>query len=125
MAALNVAGFSFQWFMGRSSFGAPPLVHVHAGVFFGWIALFVTQTALAARGSLVLHRRLGWVAAGWAAVMVVVGISLTTLMVRQGRAPFFFTPGYFLVMNSVAVLTFAGLVAAAIRRGGRTCGIAA
>lgn len=115
MAAVNVAGFSLHWFMGRSTFGAPPLVHLHAGVFFGWIALFVTQTALAARGSLALHRRLGWVAAGWAVAMVVLGIAITVLMVREGRAPFFFTPAYFLVMNSLSVLTFGALVAVAIR----------
>ena len=36
MAATIAAGFSFQLAMGRSSFGAPPLIHVHAIAFMGW-----------------------------------------------------------------------------------------
>ena len=115
MGAINVVAFSLHWFMGRSTFGAPPLVHAHALVFFGWVALFVTQSALAARGSVRLHRRLGWVAAGWAGVMVVLGITLTIAMVRADRVPFFFTPAYFLMMNPLSVLVFAGTVWWAIR----------
>lgn len=120
MAAINVLGFSVQVAMGRSTFGAPPLVHLHAFVFFGWTALYLLQNALVATGSIVLHRRLGWIGAGWAAVMVVVGIVTTIVMVREGRAPFFFVPGYFLFMNSLSVLVFGGLVAAAIRLRRRT-----
>ena len=115
MAALNVAGFSMQWLMGRSSLHAPPLVHAHALVFMGWVGFFVVQTTLGARGSLALHRRLGWVGAGWAIVMVAVGTITTVVMVREGRAPFFFTPGYFLPMNVLGVLSFGVLLAAAIR----------
>lgn len=115
MGAINVLAFSLQWLMGRSSFGAsPPLVHAHALVFFGWVALFVTQSALAARGSVRLHRRLGWIAAGWAVVMVVLGVTITVAMVRADRVPFFFTPAYFLMMNPLGVLVFAGVVAWAI-----------
>jgi hypothetical protein len=35
-------------------------------------------------------------------------------MVRNGTTPFFFLPAYFLVMNSLSILCFGGLVAAAI-----------
>ena len=35
-------------------------------------------------------------------------------MVQRGAAPFFFRPAFFLVMNSLSVLGFAGLTAAAI-----------
>jgi hypothetical protein len=132
-AALNVAGFSVQLGFGRSSFGAPPLVHLHALVFFGWVALYLTQNALVAGGSIALHRRLGWVGAGWAVAMVVVGITITVVMVRAGRAPFFFLPASFLLMNPASVLCFAALVGAAIRLRRRTewhrrlmaCGMAA
>ena len=50
--------------------------------------------------------------------MVVVGITATVVMVREGRVPFFFVPGYFLVMNSFGVLGFAALLgwAIALRR---------
>jgi hypothetical protein len=115
MGAINVVAFSLQWLMGRSTFGAPPLVHAHGLVFFGWVALFVAQSALAARGSVGLHRRLGWLAAGWAGAMVVLGITITVVTVRDGRTPFFFTPGYFLIMNPLGVMVFAGTVWWAIR----------
>ncbi|MET0307743.1 MAG: hypothetical protein ABW023_03460 [Sphingomonas sp.] len=114
MALVLVAGFSLQLAAGRSSFGAPIHVHVHAFVFFGWTVLYVTQNALAASGSIALHRRLGWLGAGWIGAMVVVGIYVTAAMVRRGGVPFFFTPAYFLVMDCLAVLSFAGLSTAAI-----------
>lgn len=114
MALTIVAGFSMQLAMGRSSFGAPLLVHVHAVIFFGWTFFYILQTALVAGGSVALHRRLGWIGAGWAATIVVVGIVTTVTMVRRGTTPFFFQPGYFLFMNSLSVLGFGGLVAAAI-----------
>ncbi len=115
MAVLNVAAFSFQHAMGRSSFVAsPPLVHAHAITFFGWVTIYLAQNALASTGNIALHRRLGWIAAGWMVLMVVLGTSVTVAMEREGRVPFFFTPAYFLIMNPIAVLTFAGLGAAAI-----------
>ncbi|WP_315764337.1 hypothetical protein [Sphingomonas sp. Y38-1Y] len=116
MAATVVGGFSTQLAMGRSSFGAPPLIHVHAVVFMGWVAIYVVQTWLAATGERALHRRLGWVAAVWAAAMVVMGIAVTIGMARRGMTPFFFQPAYFVVMNTLSVLFFAGLTIAAIVR---------
>ena len=46
MAAIIVAGFSFNIVMGRSSFGLPWLVHFHAWVMMGWVALYLTQNTL-------------------------------------------------------------------------------
>lgn len=125
MAATVVTGFSLQWLAGRSSFVAAPWrLHLHAMLFMGWVGLFVVQTLLAAgmagRGSLALHRRLGWLGAGWATAMVVVGIVTTVSMVRRAAVPFFFTPAYFLAMDGLAVLWFGGLVAAAIALRRRT-----
>ena len=120
MAAIVAAGFSLQLAMGRSSFAAPPVVHVHAVVFMGWVAIYVLQNVFAASQSLALHRRLGWIAAGWTVAMVVMGTLVTVRMVRAGNAPFFFTPLQFLILNPVSVLTFAGLTAAAIVRRRRT-----
>ncbi|PSJ43614.1 hypothetical protein C7I55_01580 [Sphingomonas deserti] len=114
MALTVVAGFSLQLAMGRSSFASPVHVHLHALLFFGWVTLYVAQNVLVTRGTLALHRRLGWIGAAWAAAMVGVGIYTTANMVRNGTAPFFFEPAYFLVMNSLSVLCFAGLTAAAI-----------
>lgn len=119
MAFTIVAGFSLQWLMGRSSFTeSPARLHVHAMLFMGWVGLYLAQTLLgvgaAGPTSIALHRRLGWIGAGWAIVMVVVGVYVTVGMVRRGAVPFFFTPAYFLFMDLLAVLVFGGLVAAAI-----------
>ena len=80
MALLNVAGFSVQLAMGRSSFGAPLLVHAHALTFFGWVAIYLTQNALAASESIALHRRLGWIGAAWVVPMVLLGTAATVAM---------------------------------------------
>lgn len=114
MAAINVLAFSFFALMGISSFGAPLYVHVHALTFFGWVAIYVTQTALAATGSLALHRRLGWFAAAYTLWMVIVGTLTTVYTVQRGLTPPIFTPSFFLVMNPLGVACFAATIWAAI-----------
>jgi hypothetical protein len=114
MAVVIVTAFSFNLAMGRSSFHVPWLIHAHAIVFMGWVAIYVTQVALATTGSVAIHRQLGWIAAVWVPMMVILGIAVTVAMVRHGHVPFFFEPAYFLVMNPLAILTFAGLTVAAI-----------
>jgi hypothetical protein len=110
MALINIAAFSFFAAMGISTFRAPVYVHVHAVLFMGWVLLFVTQVSLAATGSLALHRKLGWLAAGWAVAMVVVGTLTTVWTVQKGAVPFFFLPAQFLVMNPLSVCLFAALL---------------
>jgi hypothetical protein len=119
-ALIIAAGFSFQLFMGRSTFASPIRVHAHALLFMGWVAIYVTQNALVAANRVDLHRRLGWIAAVWAPAMVVSGIYVTVAMVRAGTVPFFFRPVQFLVFDPVTVLAFAGLTAAAIANRRRT-----
>lgn len=114
IAAVIVAGFSFQLAMGRSTFASPLRVHVHAVLFMGWVAIYLAQNILVATDRIALHRRLGWLAAGWMVAMTVSGIFITLVMVRAGTTPFFFQPLQFLVFDPVAVLTFAGLTIAAI-----------
>ena len=114
MAFIFVAGFSFQLAMGRSTFASPLRVHVHAMLFMGWVALYLMQNVLVATGRIGLHRRLGWIAAGWMVAMTVSGIVVTVMVVRNGTTPFFFQPLQFLVFDPIAVLTFAGLTTAAI-----------
>ncbi|MFS0736139.1 hypothetical protein ABC347_03730 [Sphingomonas sp. 1P06PA] len=114
MAGLILVAFSMQFAMGRSTFHAPLPVHLHAMVFMGWVGIYVAQTLLATNGNRSLHRRLGWIGAGWIVPMVVMGILATVMMVRRGQAPFFFPPVQFLILNPVSVLTFAGLTWAAV-----------
>lgn len=55
------------------------VAHVHGGVMSAWLALFVTQSSLAASGSLRLHRRLGLAGA---ALAVVAWLSMCIAAVR-------------------------------------------
>jgi hypothetical protein len=116
MALTVVAGFSMQLVMGRSTFAAPLRVHVHAVVFMGWVALFVTQSWLATRGSLALHRKLGWLALGWMALMVAAAMTVIVAMARNGTVPFFFTPQQFLIGDLATLVCFIGLTLAAVSR---------
>lgn len=114
MAFVIAAGFSVQLAMGRSTFASPPLVHAHAIVFMGWVVIYLLQNIFVATGRPALHRRLGWVAAGWIVAMLVLGCMVTVAMVRRGQVPFFFRPLQFLVFDPVTLFAFAGLTVAAI-----------
>src|SRR5919107_20631 len=120
MALTIVAGFSFQYLMGRSTFASPARVHLHAFFFMGWVAIYLMQNIFVATGRMQLHRRLGWIAAVWIIPMVIMGLVVTVVMTRNGTIPFFFRPLHFLVFDPVTVLTFAGLTVAAVRLRKRT-----
>lgn len=52
---------------------APRVVGVHAFVFTGWMLLLTTQVLLVVRDRVRWHRKLGWLTAGWACLMGVMG----------------------------------------------------
>jgi hypothetical protein len=114
MTIVIVAGFSTQLAAGRSTFYSPPLVHAHAIVFMGWIMIYLAQNFLVATDRMAIHRRLGWLAAGWMVPMIVLGFGVTLAMVRRGQVPFFFRPLHFLVFDPLTLLTFVGLTGTAI-----------
>jgi hypothetical protein len=116
MSAVLIAGFVVNLAAGRSSFAVPLIYHVHAFVFFGWIALFLTQTWLVASDNMALHRRLGWLAAIWVPLMVAMGLAITVAVMRRTGGPFFFDANEFLISNPIGLATFAGLVALAVQR---------
>jgi hypothetical protein len=120
MTITIVSAFAFQRLMGRSTFAAPIRVHIHAFFFMGWVAIYLAQNIFVATGRMALHRRLGWIAAGWIVPMVVMGCVVTVAMVRNAYVPFFFRPLQFLVFDPVAVFTFAGLTVAAVLMRRRT-----
>jgi hypothetical protein len=60
----------------------PLILHVHAVVFFGWIALFITQTTLIQKRNLTLHRRLGMAGVVHGCLIVLVGIATALTMAR-------------------------------------------
>jgi hypothetical protein len=109
-----VAGFSLQYMMGRSTFASPPLVHAHAFIFMGWVAIYLAQNLLIGSGRVDIHRKLGWIAVGWIFPMVLMGCLVTLAMVRRGQVPFFFRPLQFLVFDPMTIFFFAGLTIAAV-----------
>lgn len=120
MALTIIAGFSLQFAAGRSSFSAPPLVHAHALVFMGWVAIYLSQSVLATSGGLRLHRRLGWLATLWMVPMLFLGCAVTLALVRAGRVPFFFTPLQFIALDIFSLFAFVGLMIAGIVNRRRT-----
>jgi hypothetical protein len=56
------------------------IIHVHAAVFVGWLALLVTQAWLVVTGNLHLHRRLGKVGVAYGMLVICIGsiISIAT-----------------------------------------------
>jgi uncharacterized membrane protein YozB (DUF420 family) len=59
-------------------------VGAHAVVFSGWLLLFLTQTVLIKKRRISVHRRLGYVGAGLAVLMVVSGFITSIAMARRG-----------------------------------------
>jgi hypothetical protein len=114
MAAIIVAGFSFQLAMGRSTYASPLRVHAHAFLFMGWMGIYLLQNIFVSTGHMPWHRRLGWIAAVWLVPLVVSGFVVTVAMVRNGQVPFFFQPVHFLIFDPMTVLAFGGLTVAAI-----------
>lgn len=120
IALVLVAGFSVQLAAGRSSFAVPLVYHLHAFVFFGWVALFVVQSGLIAGNNVALHRKLGWLSAIWVPAMVIMGITMTVVSMRRTGGPFFFGASEFLIGNPTGILAFAGMVGAAVSLRRRT-----
>jgi uncharacterized membrane protein YozB (DUF420 family) len=115
MAAVIIAGFSRTVpddFTAGSKF--PLLLAIHGVVFTLWIVLFVAKPAIVARGSLKLHRRIGWIGATLAFAMLVMGLAATLYAIRFNAVPSFFPPPLFLVMNTIGIVVFGGLVAAGV-----------
>ena len=110
-----LAGFGFFFAIGASSIYSPWWVHLHALSMATWVLLFVTQNWLVYRGNLTAHRTLGPLAAGWAAWIFCLGLVVTAMDVKTHRVPPFFQPNYFLVMDWLNMVAFAGLVTAAVR----------
>ncbi len=108
MAATNVAGFSLNLALGRSSFAMPPVVHFHAVMMMAWMALYVTQAALAAGNNLQLHRKLGRIAPVVLALVALSAVLVTLNSVRMAGGPPFFDQNQFLFGN---LLQLAGVVA--------------
>jgi len=112
-----VIGFGPSFYL-KPIVAAPPLdwlLVTHGLVFTAWIALFVAQTKLVARGRIDLHRRLGAAGAVLAAVMVVMGVDATIDAVHRGTSPDGApAPLTFFAIPFFAIVTFALFVTMAV-----------
>ncbi|WP_070152203.1 hypothetical protein [Sphingobium phenoxybenzoativorans] len=114
--ATVAAGFGSQVVTGRTWFtDFPWQVHAHVALFSSWIILYLTQNWLVANGrSPQLHRRLGWLGAVIAMLMIPLGIAGTMGAIARGAINGIFPLGLFLALDVLhlvgfGVLTFAGL----------------
>lgn len=115
-ALITVGGFSMTYLipMVAGVYQAPSLVvHLHAALFFGWIALFVVQSVLIRTRRIVPHRRLGVVGAFLAAGMVVVGTYVSLASAARGT-PRALPPDAFLLIPLTDMLLFSVFVTLAV-----------
>lgn len=88
IAAVVIYGFSQT--VDRKLIHAVParpwLLWVHGGLFSGWVAFLVLQTALVRSRNVPIHRMLGWFGVVLAGTMTVVGSGITVVMARWEMA---------------------------------------
>jgi hypothetical protein len=110
MAFVIVAGFSLNVALGRSSFGAPWLVHFHAWVMLAWVGLYVAQNALVFADNIALHRRLGWSAAVLMPLVLLMGVYITRYSLQTTGGPPFFDQNQFLFSNPLHLVGVMAMV---------------
>ena len=79
MTGIVIAGFWPTYFgqMLDGAFDRPWIIHVHAAVFLGWMALLLTQVGLVFLGRREVHRRVGRAGIGYGAVVLCLGLVVT------------------------------------------------
>lgn len=107
-----IAGFGvdFSRYMHENP-AAPWLVHLHAVIFTVWALLITAQVLLVVRDRVDIHRKLGWLLAGWAGVMLIMGpvAAIASEVVNVRGGPEFDPP--FMAVQFENILCFFILVA--------------
>jgi hypothetical protein len=122
MVGIVVVGFWPSYFgpMVRGDIERPAIIQVHGLVFVGWMALLMAQVALAARGRIQLHRKVGryGIVYGWLVVAMglVVGPAASVIHVRAGEWTRDRGAGFLLITFGDMVLFGACFVAAVAYR---------
>ena len=114
MAVITVVGFWPTYFrpLLAGTLDLKPILEIHAVIFTGWMVLLIAQASLAYTRRLGWHRKLGQLAAAYAALMI--GVVLVRL---SGRFSDLIAAGEAhrsLVISMVDLLLFGGFLAAAI-----------
>lgn len=115
--AIALVGFSTTFFipLARGTFSAPPIIHIHGALLFGWLLLFILQASLIQNRSVLTHRQFGVVGAVLCVAIVVSGVLVGLHATRRDLAagPDEFVLGQF-VNIWIEMILFGSLVAAAI-----------
>ena len=84
LAASMVAGFYFELpkYVTHRTLQFPAILSVHALFFISWMLLYVAQTLLVQTNNVRLHKRLGWLGVGLAAIIPPLGIATAVIMRR-------------------------------------------
>jgi hypothetical protein len=116
MTAIIVLSFPLTYYLpvlsGTRAFDT--LYHVHALVFFAWIALYVWQTQLAARGQIARHREIGLAGFALTGAMIPLGYWIAQRAAVHRIAAGRENPYEFTWYNVVDITSFALLMAASI-----------
>jgi hypothetical protein len=117
LAAIVWYGFShtIEENLFHPSFVRPRVLYVHAGIFGGWMVLFLVQTGLIALArKRQWHRWLGWLGVAMGCVMPVLGIwsAISMTRLRYGFGDIDDVAFLILALNDMVV--FAALFAAAV-----------
>ena len=74
--AIAILGFWPTYFgpLVRGIVEKPPVIHFHAVVFSGWLALFVSQIVFASTGRIALHKKVGKLGIGYGIAIIIVGV---------------------------------------------------
>ncbi len=114
LIGLVVFGFSHTVPDDFSTPGFPPFLAVHGTVFASWMLLFAAQTTLVAARRTDIHRKLGWLGLFIAVAMVGLGGYAILFGLWSDQVPPFYPHGLFVVRGTIALVTFSGLLIAAI-----------
>ncbi|WP_291206668.1 hypothetical protein [Hyphomonas sp.] len=116
MAAIVVLSFPLTYYLpvasGTRDFDT--LYHLHALVFFAWIALYVLQTQLTARGQIARHREIGLAGFALTGVMIPLGYWIAQRAAVHRLAAGHENPYEFTWYNVIDITSFAVLMTASI-----------
>lgn len=114
---IAITGFSTTFFipLARGTFRAPPVIHVHAALVFGWLLFLIWQASLIHRHKVAVHRRAGVAGALLCVAIVVSGVLVGLHATRRDLAAGGddFVLGQF-VNILIEMLLFGALVGAAL-----------
>lgn len=87
--AIAVLGFMPSYFapLAQGRFEAPPVVHLHGWLFFGWTALFTYQSWLVSEGRIARHRSLGLLGIALMTAMVMMVVVVVATQISIARLP--------------------------------------